>query len=222
MKLLANNNRFRKLIFPVVMILMKASVVADVAVQDFDYHLADAKIVLTGVVKEGRQGKFILVVETPLKGAAKPNEEIMVDKTSGLAWRHFSGGGPMMPTNDDDFIQQMQQADWYGKRAVFLGSIKDGKWSSHRYDWSVWTSGASTYRRDEALNETLKRLSFEELVEMIKSKLGDSTATDRVKRANHVAMVPSEEADSRMPWSIIVAGVMAGLGLLWLVRKRRS
>ena len=128
----------------------------------------------------------------------------------------------MMPTNYDDFIQQIQHAEWYGKRAVFLGTIKGGKWVSYCFDWSVWTSGASTYRRDEALNETLKSLSFEELVEMIKSKLGDSTATDRVKRANHDAMVSSEEPDSRMPWNIIVAGVMAGLGLLWLVLKRRS
>ena len=128
----------------------------------------------------------------------------------------------MMPTNYDDFIQQIQHAEWYGKRAVFLGSIKDGKWSSHRYDWSVWTSGASTYRRNEALSDPLKSHSFEDLVEMIKSKLGDSTATDRVKRANHDAMVPSEEADSRMPWSIIVVGVMAALGLLWFLLKRRS
>ncbi len=222
MKRLANYNRFRKMIFVVLMIFVKASVVAEVAVQDFDGHLADAKTVLTGVVKEGRQGQFILVVETSLKGAAKPNEEIIVDETSGLAWRHFAGGGPMMPTKYDDFIQQMQQADWYGKRAVFLGSIKDGKWSSHRYDWSVWTSGASTYRRNEARNETLEGLSFEELVEMIKSKLGDSTATHQVKRANHDAKVPSEEPDSRMPWNIIVVGVMAAMGLLWLLFKRRS
>lgn len=221
MERLGNYNRFRKMIFVVLMIFVKASVVAEVAVQDFDDHLADAKTVLTGMVKQGRQGQFILVVETPLKGAAKPNEEIMVDKTSRLAWRHFAGGGPMMPTNDDDFIQQIQHAEWYGKRAVFLGTIKSGKWVSYCFDWSVWTSGASTYRRDEALNETLKRLSLEELVEMIKSKLGDSTAADRVKRANHDAMVPSEEADSRMPSSIIVAGVMAALGLLWLVLKRR-
>jgi hypothetical protein len=218
-----DNARFvHGLVFFVVMLSMKFSTIANVTIQDFDDHLADAKTVLTGMVKQGRQGHFILVVESSLKGAAKPNEEIIVDETSGLAWRHFSGGGPMMPTNYDDFIQQIQHAEWYGKRAVFLGSIKDGKWSSHRYDWSVWTSGASTYRRNEALSDPLKSLSFEELVEMIKSKLGDSTATDRVKRANHDAMVSSEEPDSRMAWNIIVAGVMAAMGLLWLVLKRRS
>jgi hypothetical protein len=222
MKRLANDNRFRKMIFVVLMIFVKASVVAEVAVRDFDGHLADAKTVLTGVVKEGRQGQFILVVETSLKGAAKPNEEIIVDETSGLAWRHFSGGGPMMPTNYDDFIRQIKQTDWYGKRAVFLGSIEGGKWVSYCFDWSVWTSGASTYRRNEALNETLESLSFEELVAMIQSKLGVSTAPHQVKMANRDAKVPSEEPGSRMSWNIIVVGVMAAMGLLWLLFKRRS
>ncbi len=217
------NARFvHGLVFLVVMLSMKFSTIANVAIQDFDKHLADAKTVVTGMVKQGRQGQFILVVETSLKGAAKPNEEIMVDETSGLAWRYFEGGGPMMPTKYDDFIRQIQQAEWYGKRAVFLGSIKGGKWVSYCFDWSVWTSGASTYRRNEALDETLKSLSFEELVKMIQSKLGDSTATDRVKRVTHDAKVPSEEPSSRMSWNIIVVGGMAAMGLLWLVLKRRS
>ena len=169
------------------MILTKASGVADVTVPDFDDHIAEAKTVLMGMVREGRQGQFILVVETSLKGPAKPNEEIAVDETSGLAWRHFVGGGPMMPTNSGDFIRQIKQADWYEKRAVFLGSIKGGKWLSCRYDWSVWTSGASTYRRNDAPNGTLKALSLEALVEVIRSTIADSTPTHQVNKASHEA-----------------------------------
>jgi hypothetical protein len=67
-----------------------------------------------------------------------------------------------------------------------------------------------------------RRPFFEALVEMIESKLGVSTATHQVKRANHDAKVPSEERSSRMPWNIIVVGVMAAMGLLWLLLKRRS
>jgi hypothetical protein len=67
-----------------------------------------------------------------------------------------------------------------------------------------------------------RRPFFEALVEMIESKLGISTATHQVKRANRDAKVPSEEPGSRMSWNIIVVGVMAAMGLLWLLFKRRS
>lgn len=77
------------------------------------------------------------------------------------------------PTSYADFVQQIKQADWYQKRVVLVGSIKEGKWISYCYDWSVWTSGVST--RIEAL----KGLSLEELVEVIKSKLRKSTATHK-------------------------------------------
>ncbi|MFZ2280333.1 MAG: hypothetical protein WAW39_21220 [Prosthecobacter sp.] len=229
------------------MLSMRSSAIANVAVQDFDTHIEDAETVLTGMVREGRQGQVILVVETSLKGAGKPNEEIVIDENSRLAWRHVPGGGPMPPTSYADFVQQIQQSDWYQKRVVLVGSIKNGKWISYCYDWSVWTSGLSTRK------EALKGLSFEELVKAIKSKLGESTATHQVKTASQgtraekpaiapnpqppvvqpteskktfaprpVTPPPSDEPASSTPWSMIVVLTVAALGLLWLLLKRRS
>lgn len=178
MERLANTQLVHRLVFLLLMLSMRSSAIADVAVQDFDTHIKDAETILTGMVREGQQGRVILVVETSLKGAGKPNEEIVIDENSRLAWRHVPGGGPMPPTSYADFVQQIQQADWYQKRVVFVGSIKDGKWISYCFDWAVWTSGVSTR------NEALKGLSFEGLVEVIKSKLGESTATHQVKTAS--------------------------------------
>jgi hypothetical protein len=178
MERLANSRLVRGLVFLVLMLSMQSSTMANVAVQDFATHIEEARTVLIGTVKVGLQGQIILVVETSLKGSGKPNEELIIDANSKLAWRIVPGGGPMLPANHADFVRQIQQTDWYQKRALLVGSIKDGKWVSYCYDWSVWTSGAST--RDE----TLKDLSFEELVEVLKSKLGKSAATHQVKTVN--------------------------------------
>jgi hypothetical protein len=219
---------------------------AVIAIKKFETQIEDAKTVLIGMIKVGRQGQVILVVETSLKGGGRPNDEIIVDENSKLAWQLVDGGGPMLPANHSDFVRQIQQADWYQKRAVLVGSIKEGKWLSYCYDWSVWTSGVST--RDE----TLKDLSFEELVEVIKSKLGKSTATHQAPTASQAtkaappATVPNptspvvqptestKESEARRtvltssegsplstPWSIIVVLIMV-VGLLWWFLKRRS
>jgi len=177
----------RKLIFLVLMLSIRFVAIAEIAVRDLDGHVAGAEAILIGIVKEGRNGNFILVVETSLKGTAKPNEEIIVDENSGLAWSHSSGVGPTMPTNSADFIRQIKQADWYEKRAVFLGSMKEGKWVSYCYDWSIWTSGESTYRRNDAPNGTPKALSLEALVEVIRSTIADSTPTHQVNNASRDA-----------------------------------
>lgn len=237
----------RGLVLLVLMLSMQSPTLAKVAVQDFDTHIEAAETVLIGTVKEGRQGQIILVVETSLKGAGKPNEEIIIDENSKLAWRHVPGGGPMFPTNYADFARQIQQTDWYQKRVVLVGSIKDGKWISYCYDWSVWTSGVSTR------NEALKGFSFEELVEVIKSKLGESTATHQVKTASQAAegegpaiapnpphpvvqpsrskkedeekptvSAPSKESVSSTSWSIIIVVIVVACGLLWWLLKRRS
>lgn len=247
MERLAYSKSLRELVFLVVILSIRFAAIAEVAVQDFDAQIADSETIFIGMVKAGRNGHFNLVVETSLKGEAKPNDEIIVDKNSRLGWRHFSGGGPMKPINDTDFIEQVEQTNWYQKRAVFVGSIKGGKWLSHCYDWTVWPHGFS------ARNSALKALSFETLVEVIKSRLGDSSATHQVKGANHdpragqppvapkplspvvqpaesmkadeakrTASASSEEQDSRIPWNIIVIAAVAALGLLWLLLKRRS
>ena len=178
MERLANSQLVHGLVFLLLMLSIRFSAIANVAVQDFDTHIEDAETVLAGMVREGRQGQVILVVETALKGAGKPNDEIIVDENSKLAWHLVEGGGMGPPTNYADFVQQIQQADWYQKRVVLVGSIKNGKWISYCYDWSVWTSGLSTRK------EALKGLSFEGLVKAIKSKLGESTATHQVKTSS--------------------------------------
>jgi hypothetical protein len=247
MERLANSPLVRGLVFLVLLLSMHSSTIANVAVQDFTTHIEDAGTVLLGTVKEGRPGQVVLVVETSLKGGGKPNEEIIIDENSKLAWQLVDGGGPMLPANHADFVRQIQQTDWYQKRAVLVGAIKEGKWISYCYDWSVWTSGAST--RDEALKDH----SFEELVEVIKSKLGKSTATHQVKTASQAtktenpataegpprpvvqpteskkaveakptASTPTGEPTSSTPWSFIVVLIVAAGGLLWLVLKRRS
>lgn len=246
MERLANSLLVHRLVFLLLMLSMRSSAIADVAVQDFDTHIENAETVLTGMVREGRQGQVILVVETLLKGAGKPNEEIVIDENSRLAWRHVPGGGPMPPTSYADFVRQIQQADWYQKRVVLVGSIKNGKWISYCYDWSVWASGLSTRK------EALKGLSFEELVKAIKSKLGESTATHQVKTPSQATKAekpdiaptppppvdeptelrktpearpplsqPREELTSSTPWSIIAVLIVAAIGLLLLLLKNR-
>lgn len=247
MERLANSRLVYGLAFLVFMLSMHSSTIANVAVQDFATHIEDAGTVLLGIVKESSPGQVVLVVEASLKGGGKPNEEIIIDEDSKLAWRMVPGGGPMLPANHADFVRQIQQTDWYQKRAVLVGAIKEGKWISYCYDWSVWTSGAST--RDE----TLKDLSFEELVEVIESKIGKSTATQQVKTsgpattaenpaisanpsrqlvqpteskkavvAKPTPLTPSVEPTLFTPWSIIAVLIVAAIGLLWLVPKRRS
>lgn len=247
MERLASSPLVRGLVFLVLMLSMQSSTKANVAVQDFATHIEDAGNVLIGTVKVGQQGQVVLVVETSLKGAGIPSDELIIDENSKLAWQLVDGGGPMLPVNHADFVRQVQQTDWYQKRAVFVGSIKEGKWISYCYDWSVWTSGAST--RDEAL----KGHSFEELVEVIESKLEKSTATHQVKTASQAtkaenpaiaanpprpvvqpteskkavetkptASPPNEQTSSTTPWSLIAVMIAAALGLLWLVLKRRS
>ena len=248
MERLANFQLVHGLFFLVLMLSMQSPTIAKVAVQDFDTHIKDAETVLTGMVREDRQGQVIFVVETSLKGAGKPNEKIIVDENSKLAWRLVEGGGMGPPTNYADFVRRIQQTDWYQKRVVLVGSIKDGKWISYCYDWSVWTSGAST--RDE----TLKSLSFDELVEVLKLKIGKpevvtqkktTTQADKAETTGHATPAPkpppavqpktpetpkskpptppsSKEAASSTPWSIIVVLVVTATGLLWLLHKRRS
>jgi hypothetical protein len=49
-----------------------------------------------------------------------------------------------------------------------------------------------------------------------------SSAPKKVAEVKSTISTPSEEPSSSTPWSIIVVLIVAGLGLLWLLLKRRA
>lgn len=91
-------------------------------------------------------------------------------------------------------------------------------------------------KRDQMLRAENPNARNEELELLTDSKTDTSTASDqrtkqtvlapptakKINEAKSAAPTPSEEPKSSTPWSVVVVMIVAALGLLWLVLKRRS
>lgn len=162
----------KKLTFIAASIIFASLAFGIVAIQDSNTQIKDSKSIILGSFQEDSKNQIIFVIEKTLKGEPKVDDQIIIDHTSRLAWRFVPGGGPMPHASSEEFLEQIRKAEWFKHKVILLGEVKDGKWVSSNYDWSVWTSGKST--REDAY----KDMSLDELVEAIGVKLAPEKAKE--------------------------------------------